>query len=88
MCDKAWLISRFHSRDFTSYKIWEYKAPREIFITWYREAVRENKIQPIETQTEEVKQSYWDEAKKSNLPLEEKIKIAKCIYYLSYVYEN
>jgi hypothetical protein len=88
MYDKNWLISLFHSRDFTSYKIWEYKAPREIVITWYREAVNKKQIKPIETQTEEVKQSYWDEAKKSSLPLEEKIEIAKCIYYLSYVYEN
>jgi hypothetical protein len=88
MYDKAWLISQFLSRDFTNYKIWEYTAPREVVIEWYRSAVREKKIQPIETQTEEIKQSYWDEAKKSSLPLEEKIKIAKCIYYLSYVYES
>jgi len=88
MYDKAWLISRFHSRDFTSYKMFEPSSIRHLVHSWYDGAAFSGRIQKLETQTEELKQSYWDEAKKSILPLEEKIKIAKCIYYLSYVYEN
>jgi hypothetical protein len=88
MYDKAWLISQLHSRDFTSYKMFEFPSIRRLVHSWYDGAAFSGRIQKLETQTEEVKQSYWDEAKKSSLPIEEKIKTAKCIYYLSCVYEN
>ena len=87
MYDKAWLISRFHSRDFTSHKMFEFSSIRRLVHSWYEGATFRS-MPKLETQSEEIKQSYWDEAKKSILPLEEKIKIAKCIYFLSYVYEN
>jgi hypothetical protein len=67
--------------------MFEPSSIRRLVHSWY-EGASFRTIPRIETQSEEVKQSYWDEAKKSGLPLEEKIKIAKCIYYLSYVYEN
>lgn len=56
-------------------------AYRKLALLGYNIAVRDKEIKPIEQDIN--KRSYWEEAKKWELPHEDRIELAKAIYYLS-----